>query len=332
MKHLKQSMLAVLLTCTLGAAPFSSTAIAQDGDYPNRPVKMIIPFAPGGASDFVGRIMAVRMGELLGQQIVIENRAGAAGNIGMEAAAKAPPDGYTVYLGNIGTMAINPALFANLSVNPQKDFVPVSVVADMPSALVANADIPVKNVSELAAYIKARPGKLNFASPGSGSLNRLEMEMFKKETGTEMVHVPYKGGAGPAAVGLVGAETQVMFSTLSSVISFVKANRLKGLAVTSKERLPQLPDVPTMVESGYPDMVSSSWQGILFPAGTPRPIVARMHAVLVQTLDTADVKQKFGNGGATAVSSKTPEVFGEFVATETRRWGKVAKDSGAKAD
>jgi tripartite-type tricarboxylate transporter receptor subunit TctC len=329
---LKQSMLAVLLTCTLGAAPFSGTALAQDGDYPNRPVKMIIPFAPGGASDFVGRIMAVRMGELLGQQIVIENRAGAAGNIGMEMAAKSPPDGYTAYLGNIGTLAINPALFSNLPVNPLKDFVPVSVVADMPSALVANADIPVKSVNELAAYIKARPGKLNFASPGSGSLNRLEMEIFKKETGTDMVHVPYKGGAGPAAVGLVGAETQVMFSTLSSVISFVKAGRLKGLAVTSKERLAQLPDVPTMMESGYPDMVTSSWQGILFPAGTPRPIVTKMHTVLVQTLDTADVKQKFGNGGATAVSSKTPETFGEFLATETRRWGKVAKDSGAKAD
>jgi len=332
MIYLKQSMLAVLLTCALGAAPFSGKAIAQDGDYPNRPVKMIIPFAPGGASDFVGRIMAVRMGELLGQQLVIENRAGAAGNIGMELAAKSLPDGYTVYLGNIGTLAINPALFSSLPVNPLKDFVPVSVVADMPSALVANADIPVKNVNELAAYIKARPGKLNFASPGSGSLNRLEMEIFKKETGTEMVHVPYKGGAGPAAVGLVGAETQVMFSTLSSVISFVKAGRLKGLAVTSKERLPQLPDVPTMVESGYPDMVTSSWQGILFPAGTPKPIVAKMHTVLVQTLDNADVKQKFGNGGATAVSSKTPEAFGEFLAAETRRWGKVARDSGAKAD
>jgi len=331
-KSLKQSMLAVLLTCTFGGAVLSTGAQAQDGDYPNRPVKMIIPFAPGGASDFVGRIMAVRMGELLGQQIVIENRAGAAGNIGMEAAAKSPPDGYTVYLGNIGTLAINPALFNNLGVNPLKDFVPVSVVADMPSALVANVDLPVKNVNELAAYIKARPGKLNFASPGSGSLNRLEMEIFKKETGTEMVHVPYKGGAGPAAVGLVGAETQVMFSTLSSVISFVKAGRLKGMGVTSRERLPQLPDVPTMVEAGYPDLVTSSWQGILFPTGTPKPIVAKMHGVMMQTLETPDLKQKFGNGGATAVSSRTPEAFAEFLASETKRWGKVAKDSGAKAD
>jgi len=327
MKLLKQSVLAVLLTCSFGGG-----ARAQDGDYPNHPVKMIIPFAPGGASDFVGRIMGVRLGELLGQQIVIENRAGAAGNIGMEAAAKSPPDGYTLYLGNIGTLAINPALFTNLTVNPLKDFVPVSVVADMPSALEANTNIPPNSVAELAAYIRARPGQLNFASPGSGSLNRLEMEIFKKATGTEMVHVPYKGGAGPAAVGLVGAETQMMFSTLSSVISFVKAGRLKGLGVTSRERLAQLPEVPTMLESGYPELVTSSWQGILLPAGTPKAITTRLHTALVQTLDTADLKQKFGNGGAVAISSKSPEAFADFLAAETRRWGKVAKDSGAKAD
>jgi len=326
MKFLRQSVLAVLLTCAAGVAQ------AQDGDYPNHPVKMIIPFAPGGASDFVGRIMSVRLSELLGQQIIIDNRAGAAGNIGMEAAAKSPPDGYTLYLGNIGTLAINPALFSNLTVNPLKDFVPVSLVADMPSALVANANLPVNNVSELAAYIKARPGQLNFASPGSGSLNRLEMEIFKKATGTDMVHVPYKGGAGPAAVGLVGAETQVMFSTLSSVISFVKAGRLKGMAVTSRERLAQLPDIPTMNELGYPDLITSSWQGILVPAGTPKAIVTRLHTALLQTLESADVKQKFSNGGAVATTSKTPEAFGEFLASETRRWGKVAKDSGAKAD
>ena len=327
MKNWKQGLL-VLLLSSIGCG----AAQAQEADYPNKPVRMIIPFAPGGASDFVGRIMAVRMGELLGQQIVIENRSGAAGNIGMEAAAKAPPDGYTIYLGNIGTLAINPALFANLSVNPLKDVVPVSVVADMPSALVANTSVPANNVAELVTYIKSRPGEFNFASPGSGSLNRLEMEIFKRTTGTEMVHVPYKGGAGPAAVGLVGRETQVMFSTLSSVIAFVKAGRLKGMAVTSRERLAQLPDVPTMNELGYADLVTSSWQGILLPAGTPKAVATKLHGVLVQTLDTPDVKQKFATGGATATSSKTPEAFAEFVAAESRRWSKVAKDSGAKAD
>jgi tripartite-type tricarboxylate transporter receptor subunit TctC len=317
------------LACSAGAA------LAQgpgDADYPNHPLHMIIPFAPGGASDFVGRILGVRLAELLGQQIVIDNRAGAAGNIGMEAAAKSPPDGYTVYLGNIGTLAINPALYSNLTVNPLKDFVPVSEVADMPSALVANTSLPVKTVADLVAYIKARPGQLNFASPGSGSLNRLEMEIFKKAIGGDMVHVPYKGGAGPAAVGVVGGETQMMFSTLSSVIAFVKADRLKGLAVTSRERLVQLPEVPTMFESGYADLVTSSWQGVLLPVGTPKAIAAKLHAALVKALDTPDLKQKFGIGGAVAVSSKSPEAFGEFLATETTRWAKVARESGAKAD
>ena len=326
MKFVKHTLLAALLACAANGAP------AQDADYPNHPVRMIIPFAPGGASDFVGRIVAVRFSELLGQQIIIDNRTGAAGNIGMEAGAKAPPDGYTIYLGNIGTLAINPHLYSNLSINPLKDFAPVSAIADMPSGLVANNELPVKTVAELAAYIKARPGKLNFASPGSGSLNRLEMESFKREIGGDMVHVPYKGGAGPAVVGLVGGETQMMFSTLSSVISFIKANRLKGLAVTSRERLPQLPEVPTMVESGFPDMVSSSWQGLMVPAATPKPVVAKLYAALTRTLAEPDLKMKFANGGAVPVVSKSPEAFGEFAAAEYKRWGKVAHDAGAKAD
>lgn len=321
--------LAALLLASLACA---GTAHAQEADYPNRPVRMIIPFAPGGASDFVGRIMAQRLGELLGQQIVIDNRAGAAGNIGMEAAAKSPPDGYTVYLGNIGTLAINPALYANLAVNPLKDFVPVSVVADMPSALVLNTGVPANTVAELVTYIKAKPGQLNFASPGSGSLNRLEMEIFKKSIGGDMVHVPYKGGAGPAAVGLIGGETQMMFSTFSSVVAFVKAGRLKGLAVTSRERMAQLPDLPTMYELGYADLVTSSWQGVLLPAGTPRAIAVKLNAAMVQTLETPEVKQKFATGGAVATSSKTPDAFGEFLAAESRRWSRVAKESGAKAD
>ena len=278
-------MLKRVVGAVCGLALLLSAAHAgAQGTYPMRPIKMIIPFAPGGASDFVGRIISNRLGEILGQQIVIENRAGAAGNIGMETAAKSPADGYTLYLGNIGTLAINPALYANLAVNPLKDFAPVTLVSDMPSALVANNDLPVGSVKELITLLKSQPGKFNFASPGSGSLNRLEMELFRKTNGIEMVHVPYKGGAGPATVGLIGGETQVMFNTMASVISFIKAGRIKGLAVTTAQRLPQLPDVPTMVELGYPDMVSSSWQGILVPAGTPKDIVAKLHAALVQTI------------------------------------------------
>ena len=328
-----KQIIQVLYGTLFAVATLLPDANAQaQGAYPNRPIKMIIPFAPGGASDFVGRIISNRLGENLGQQIVIENRAGAAGNIGMETAAKSPADGYTLYLGNIGTLAINPALYANLAVNPLKDFAPVTLVSDMPSALVANNDLPVGSVKELITLLKSQPGKFNFASPGSGSLNRLEMELFRKTNGIEMVHVPYKGGAGPATVGLIGGETQVMFNTMASVISFIKAGRIKGLAVTTAQRLPQLPDVPTMVELGYPDMVSSSWQGILVPTGTPKEIVAKLHAALVQTMESPDIRQRLGNGGAVASTSKSPEEFGEFLATETKRWGAVSREVGAKAD
>ena len=326
-------MLKRVVGAVCGLALLLSAAHAgAQGTYPMRPIKMIIPFAPGGASDFVGRIISNRLGEILGQQIVIENRAGAAGNIGMETAAKSPADGYTLYLGNIGTLAINPALYANLAVNPLKDFAPVTLVSDMPSALVANNDLPVGSVKELITLLKSQPGKFNFASPGSGSLNRLEMELFRKTNGIDMVHVPYKGGAGPATVGLIGGETQVMFNTMASVISFIKAGRIKGLAVTTAQRLPQLPDVPTMVELGYPDMVSSSWQGILVPAGTPKEIVAKLHAALAQTMESPDIRQRLGNGGAVASTSKSPEEFAEFLATETKRWGAVSREVGAKAD
>ena len=328
-----KQIIQVLYGTLFAVATLLPDANAQaQGAYPNRPIKMIIPFAPGGASDFVGRIISNRLGENLGQQIVIENRAGAAGNIGMETAAKSPADGYTLYLGNIGTLAINPALYANLAVNPLKDFAPVTLVSDMPSALVANNDLPAGSVKELITLLKSQPGKYNFASPGSGSLNRLEMELFRKTNGIDMVHVPYKGGAGPATVGLIGGETQVMFNTMASVISFIKAGRIKGLAVTTAQRLPQLPDVPTMVELGYPDMVSSSWQGILVPAGTPKEIVAKLYAALVQTMESPDIRQRLGNGGAVASTSKSPEEFAEFLATETKRWGAVSREVGAKAD
>ena len=182
------------------------------------------------------------------------------------------------------------------------------------------------------AFLKAQPGKYNFGSPGSGSLDRLTMEMFRKNNGIDMTHVPCKGGAGPAVVGLIGGETQVMFITMASSISFIKAGRIKGLAVTAPERLALLPDVPTMVELGYPDMVASSWQGILVPTGTPRDIVAKLHGALKQTMETPDVRQRLSSGGAVATTSKTPEEFAEFLASETRRWAKVAQDSGAKAD
>ena len=317
------------LALALALAPL--LAFGQAG-YPDRPIRMIVPFAPGGASDFVARIISPKLAALLGEQIVVDNRPGASGNIGMEAAAKAPPDGYTIYLGNIGTIAINPAIFPKLVVNPQKDLTPITLVADVPSILVANPGVPVNSVADLVALAKSRPGELNFASPGSSTLNRLEMEHFMKLASVKLVHIPYKGGAGPAVIGLLGGETQVMFVTLSSALSFIQAGRLKALAITTSNRIDALPQVPTLVEVGYPEMVSSSWQGVFVPAGTPRPIVDKLHAALLATLSAPEVRQRLAGGGVSVVTSKTPQDFVDFVGTETARWGKLAKESGATID
>src|SRR6266571_6322333 len=283
---------------------FPALAFAQG--YPSRPIRMLIPFAPGGASDFVGRIMQPRLGELLGQPIVVENRAGASGNIGLEAAAKSPPDGYTIFLGNIGTVAVNPAVFRNLQINPLTDFVAVTQVVDVPSVLVAHPGFPANSVKELVAHAKANPGKLNYGSPGSGSANRLEMELLRMAEGLDMVHVPYKGGAGPAVAGLMGGETHVMFTTAASAIGQVRGGKLRLLAVTSAARMEQAPSAPTMVESGYPDFVTGSWQGVFVPAGAPRDIVERLFTAIQSTMRTAEVAERLKNGGAEVVTSATP--------------------------
>ncbi len=309
---------------------FPVLAFAQG--YPSRPVRMIIPFAPGGASDFVGRIMQPRLGELLGQPIVVENRAGASGNIGVEAAARSAPDGYTLFLGNIGTIAVNPAVFPKLAVNPRTDLAAVIQVVDVPSVLVANGAFSASSVEELVALAKASPGKLNYGSPGSGSVNRLEMELLRGAEGLDMVHVPYKGGAGPAVAGLMGGETHVMFTTAASAIGQVRGGKLKLLAVTSARRMEQAPSAPTMVESGYPDFVTGSWQGVFMPAGTPRDIVEKLFTAIQSTMRTAEVAERLKNGGAEVVTSPAPAAFAEFVAAETQRWSRVVRESNATVD
>jgi len=317
-----------LIAALLLAIPVAAMAQA----YPNKPVRMIVPFAPGGASDFVGRILQPRMTELLGQQVVVENRAGASGNIGMEAAAKSPPDGYTIYLGNVGTVALNPAVFPKLAVTPTKDFIAVTQVVDVPGVLVVNPELQARTVKDIIAIAKAYPGKLNYASPGSGSQNRLEMEVFRKVTGNlDMVHVPYKGGAGPAVAGLAGGETHLMFVTASSAMTFVKNGRLRLIAVTSAKRLPAFPDAPTMAEVGYPELTSGSWQGIFVPAGTPKEAVDKLYNVTIETMKTPEVRQRLANGGVEVVTS-APGEFAKFVQKETERWGKAVKEAGATAD
>ncbi|HSU77043.1 MAG TPA: tripartite tricarboxylate transporter substrate binding protein [Burkholderiales bacterium] len=304
-------------------------ALAQ---YPAKPVHMIIPFAPGGASDFVGRIMQPKLAELLGQPIIVENKPGAAGSIGAEVAAKSAPDGYTIFLGNVGSVSINPGVYPKLGINPVKDFIAVTQVVDVPSILIVHPSLPVNNVKELVAYAKANQGKLNFASPGSGSLDRLEMELFRKLNGLDMVHVPYKGGAGPATAGLMGGETNLMFATAASAMPGVKSGRLKPLAVTSAKRIDTLPDVPTVAEAGYPDLKAGSWQGLFVPSGTPREVVERLFAVGTQVVKAPEVIARLKNGGAEAATSASPAEFQKFVAAETERWAKIAKEAGATPD
>lgn len=327
-KILMRMFWAISLVCALGLKP----ALGQSQDYPNRPIKMIIPFSPGGASDLVGRILQTKLGEVLGQPIIIENRPGASGNIGMELAAKSAPDGYTIFLGNIGTMAINPALYPNIKVNPLKDFIPITEVVDVPSALVTNAGLPPNSMTELIAYLKASPGKYNFASPGSGSANRLQTERFMGLTGTKLVHIPYKGGAGPATVGLVGGETQMMFVTLSSAQEFIKSGRIKGIAVTSPNRMPELPNVPTIAEVGLKELTGGSWQILAVPTGTPRDIVNKLYTATVNTLMLPEIREKLEKQGAIIVTSKSTDAAREFLANETLRWGKVVKETGATPD
>ena len=292
---------------------------------------MIVPFAPGGASDFVGRIVSQPLGQELKQTVVVDNRTGAAGNIGMEIAA-GQPDGYTIYIGNIGTIAVNPHIFgAQLKTKPLQDFIPITQIVDVPDVFVVNNDVPAKNVKEFVAYAKAKKGQLNFGTPGAGSVNRLEMELFMKEAGIEMLHVPYKGGAGPAVTDLIGGQVQSMFVTLPSAVQFVKAGRLRALGVTLSKRVADLPETQTMVEAGY-NIVASSWQGIFVPKGTPAPIVAKLYAALQKVMAQKDVADRLAQGGVLVQTSKSSDEFAKFIKADSDRWGAIVKERGIKVE
>ena len=324
---MKSAQLLVALAAT-STLIFGQQVLAQGtkDDYPSRPVRMIVPFAPGGASDTVGRIIQPAMADLLKQQVVVDNRGGAAGNIGVEVAVRANPDGYTFLLGNVGTMAINPNYYTKFPYRPLKDLIPVTQVVDVPGCLVVHPSLPLKNVKDFVAHLKANPGKLNYGSPAPSSANRLEMEMFLAATGTKAVQINYKGGAGPAMIGLLGNEVQVMFVTFSSAVNFAKQNRVRMLGVISAERNPALPEIPTMREQGY-DMVVGSWQGIFVPQGTAQAVVSKLYRVGVDMMKDPQVVKRLGEAGIAIVSSKSPADFVAFVKKETDRFGKVIKDA-----
>jgi tripartite-type tricarboxylate transporter receptor subunit TctC len=316
---------------TLAAVLFAMVtpiAFAQPA-YPSKPVRLVVPFPAAGTTDIIARATAQKLSEAWGQQVIVDNRPGAAGNIGSELVAKSAPDGYTLLMGTVGTHAINPSLYAKMPYDHVKEFAPVILVAGVPNVLVVNPDLPVKSVPELIAYAKANPGKLNFASSGSGTSIHLSGELFKAMTGVQMTHVPYKGSA-PALTDLIGGQVQLMFDNLPSSLAFIKAGKLRALAVTSKTRAPALPDVPTVAEF-IPGFEASSWFGILAPAGTPPDILAKINGEVAKWLATADAKEKLTAQGAN-VAGGTPEDFAKHIQAETAKWAKVVKDSGAKVD
>ena len=317
---------------TLGAlvAAVAFNAIAQ-APYPNHPVRIVVPFPAGGTTDILARAAAQKLTETLGQPFVVENRAGAGGNIGAELVAKSAPDGYTMLMGTVGTHAINPSLYEKMPYDHVKDFVPVVLVAGVPNVLVVNPALPVKSVQELVAYAKANPGKLNFASSGSGTSIHLSGELFKTMTGVQMQHVPYKGSA-PALADLAGGQVQLMFDNLPSALALIKGGKLRALAVTSLQRSTALPDVPTVAESGLPGFEASSWFGLLAPAGTPKDAVAKVNGEVAKWLATPEAKKKLAAQGAIVASGLTPEDFSRHIATETTKWHKVVKESGAKVE
>jgi tripartite-type tricarboxylate transporter receptor subunit TctC len=306
-------------------------AIAQTA-WPAKPVRVIVPFAPGGATDITMRMLQPALSERLGQQLIIDNRGGAAGNIGMEVASRAAPDGYTLFLGNVGTVAINPNFYRDLNVVPERDFIPVSLASETAGVVVANPKFPPNSLTEMVAYVKARPGKINYASSGISSQNTLEMEQFRKAAGLDMLQVPYKGGAGPALNDLVAGHVDVMFVTLSAASGHVKSGKLKALAVTTRKRLEQLPDVATMAEQGFPENVSSSWQGLFAIAGTPRPIVEKLHAAVIDAMKDGKTRSLMSGAGMIPSASETPEAFKTFVAGETAKWRAVVQSIGAKLE
>ena len=324
MNHLRLA-LAVLVA---GGLMPASHAFAQGkgDDYPSRPVRMIVPFAPGGASDTVGRIIQPAMADLLKQQVVVDNRGGAAGNIGVEVAVRANPDGYNFLLGNIGTMAINPVYYLKFQYKPLKDLIPITQVVDVPGCLVVHPSVPAKSVKDLIAHLKANPGKLNYGAPAPSSANALEMIQFLNATGTNAVQIAYKGGAGPAMIGLLGGEVQMMFVTFSSAVNFAKAGKVRMLSVISPERNPALPDIPTMREQGL-NMTVGSWQGVFVPKGTPQAVVNKLYRVSVDMMKDPMVVKRLGDSGITIVTSKSPADFANFVKAETERFGKVIKDN-----
>ncbi len=317
----------LLKTLLVFSGLIASLAWGQ-ADYPSKPIRMIVPFPPGGVTDIVARTVSVKLSAELGQPVVVENRAGASGAIGAELGARAAPDGYTLIMGNISTLGINPITFAKLGYDPITSFDPISLVAVQPLLITVHPGVPAKNLAELVQLAKSQPGQLNYGTAGSSI--HLAVEQFNSLAGIRMNHIAYKGSA-PAITDLVGGQIQVLFDPFSSIYPLVVAGKIRALAVTTEKRATAAPQLPTVAEQGYAGFDVSSWQGIVVPAGTPKPIIQRLYRGLVTVMASPEVKEKFAQYSAFATAS-TPEQFAAYIKEELGRWQKVAQQAGVKPE
>ncbi|MEO7726136.1 MAG: tripartite tricarboxylate transporter substrate binding protein [Burkholderiales bacterium] len=308
----------------------TGAASASAADYPEKPVRFVVGFTPGGPSDLVARLLGQKLAEMWGQQVVIDNRAGAGGNIAAELVAKAPGDGYTLLLGNNSILATNAALYGKLAYDPVKDFAPVILVASQPNILVVHPSLPVRSVKELIALAKSKPGQLNYASSGSGAAAHLSGELFKTMARVDMVHIPYKG-AGPALNDVLAGQDQLMFATALSVVPHIKSGRLRALGVTTASRMKSMPELPTIAEAGVPGFEATTWHGIVMPSNTPAALVLRVNADTAKVLNLPDIRERFSSLGGEIIGG-TPDEFAAYIKKEIPKWAKVVRDSGARAD
>ena len=321
-----QTSLMILAALAVMAPAGAQAATA----YPSKPIRLLVGFPPGGSTDILSRQVGVRLAESLGQQVVIDNRAGAAGNLASELVARGNPDGYTLLMATVSSHGINPGLYKKVPYDPVKDFAPVTLIASYPLILAVNPAVPVKNVKELIALAKGKPGALRFGSSGNGSPGHLSGEIFKNMAGIDIVHVPYKGGA-PSTLAVLSGEVQITFATLPGAMPHIKSGKLNGPAVTTAKRSPALPEVPTIAESGLPGFDISSWAGLMAPAGTPKSVVLMLNAATVKALASHDMRERLAGEGAEPVGN-TPEQFAAFVKAELAKWAQAIKQAGAQID
>lgn len=317
------------------ALAFSALPAAAQGadQYPNRPVKMLVPYSPGGATDIIARHVANKLNEVTGQSFVVDNRPGASGNIALDAAAKAAPDGYTLFVGNVSTNTINENLFAQqMQSRPSRDLVGVTKLVEIPHVLAVSPAFPANTVADVIALAKKSPGKYNYASAGLGSYPHLDMMKFLKVTGTDMTHVPYKGGAGQMVPSLITNETQAAFINLGSTIEHIKAGKIRPVATTASARLPELPNLPTMAEQGYAGIGTNAWQGLFAPVATPKPIVDKLYGMVAAILSKPEMKDMLARQMLTVMLSKSSQDFTELVQKETKDWGDFIRDNKIKID